>query len=924
MICEYKNDEVNLKTEGQSETFGDRDRTAMEEYLELVQRCGLTGPDALKYATEQKEKADERAERAVVRDKEREEREKEKEKEREERQREKEKEREERQKERQHELELERPRAERESLTEHSQTVSAKKPKLPAFVDGKDDLDAYLARFERTATTNGWAREEWATNLCALLTGRALNVYSRLSERDANDYDQLKEALLQRYGLTAEGYRRKLRESGPEPDESPAQYLERLTGYLRRWVNLADTDIQDLIIYEQFMNSCPKPLQTHLKERVDYDLKELGEQAGKFLEAHGRSLYSWAKRSGPSGDSSPPPHNRFLGSATALPAAIHEGCVFCGFPHPSEECRKTRDLTPAERRERVMRRGGCFWCLKPSSHRAADCRQSRPRCTVCNGRHHPLVCDRPPAVAAAAGSGSADGASAAHSVTVTAASRAATEQRQVVLMQTAQVAVSGLKGTRRVRVMCDSGSNTTFIRSDTAQLLGCRVLATEPLMVSTFGGGQAAHQVSSKVQVGLRTQSGSMLQVTAYEIPSICGPPPVISRDELQQYDHLRGLTLAEEASGALADGGEVEILIGQDFLQDIYDGEMRVGRSGPMAISSRFGWILCGRSSHSETRQPVMTNFVRTESVKATLDELWTLEGIGISSEGAGNDNLKKGQEVAALEQFNETCSRLPDGRYQNRWPWRPDTDQLPSNEAMALSRLKACERHLLKTGGLRQYDDAIQDYIDQGHAEEAPQVATGRVHVLPHHAVFKDGKIRVVFDAAAGHPNSLNDHILPGPNLIADLTGVLLRFRLRRIGVTADIEKAFLQLALHPDDRDVTRFLWRKNATDVQPTTYRMTRVVFGVSASPFMLQASVRRHLQQYEESDAPLVTRLRRDLYCDDLITSVDTPQEAENLSQRTTEIFRDAKMNMRRWTNSFQTETGNRRLLANKRQLNARC
>ena len=110
--------------------FGDRDRTAMEEYLELAQRCGLTGPDALKYATEQKEKADERAERAVVRDKEREER----------------------QKERQHELELERLRAERESLTEHSQTVSAKKPKLPAFVDGKDDLDAYLARFERTAT----------------------------------------------------------------------------------------------------------------------------------------------------------------------------------------------------------------------------------------------------------------------------------------------------------------------------------------------------------------------------------------------------------------------------------------------------------------------------------------------------------------------------------------------------------------------------------------------------------------------------------------------------------------------------------------------------------------------------------------------------------------------------------------------------
>ena len=54
-------------------------------------------------------------------------------------------------------------------------------------------------------------------NLCALLTGRALNVHSRLSERDANDYGKLKEAFLQRYGLMAEGYRRKLRESGLSP-----------------------------------------------------------------------------------------------------------------------------------------------------------------------------------------------------------------------------------------------------------------------------------------------------------------------------------------------------------------------------------------------------------------------------------------------------------------------------------------------------------------------------------------------------------------------------------------------------------------------------------------------------------------------------------------------------------------------------------
>lgn len=39
-------------------------------------------------------------------------------------------------------------------------------------------------------------------------------------------------------------------------------------------------------------------------------------------------------------------------------------------------------------------------------------------------------------------------------------------------------------------------------------------------------------------------------------------------------------------------------------------------------------------------------------------------------------------------------------------------------------------------------------------------------------------------------------------------DLTGILTRFRLKPYAVTTDIEKAFLQIELHNDDKDVTRF--------------------------------------------------------------------------------------------------------------------
>ena len=65
----------------------------------------------------------------------------------------------------------------------------AKAPKLPSFVDGKDDLDAYLQRFERFAATAKWEKTGWASKLSALLSGRALEAYSRLSEDAAQDYD---------------------------------------------------------------------------------------------------------------------------------------------------------------------------------------------------------------------------------------------------------------------------------------------------------------------------------------------------------------------------------------------------------------------------------------------------------------------------------------------------------------------------------------------------------------------------------------------------------------------------------------------------------------------------------------------------------------------------------------------------------------
>ena len=55
-----------------------------------------------------------------------------------------------------------------------------------------------------------------------------------------------------------------------------------------------------------------------------------------------------------------------------------------------------------------------------------------------------------------------------------------------------------------------------------------------------------------------------------------------------------------------------------------------------------------------------------------------------------------------------------------------------------------------------------------------------------------------------------SLNDALEKGPNLLPLLRGILLCFRVGKVGVKGDLEKPFLQLSLCEEDRNVCCFLW------------------------------------------------------------------------------------------------------------------
>ena len=97
----------------------------------------------------------------------------------------------------------------------------------------------------------------WTIKLSALLSGRAMDVYTRMSNENANDYDKLKNALLTTYNFTEDGYRQRFRDVKPETDETPEQFVVRLKNYLPKWLEVSGSSLGnldalvDLILIEQ-------------------------------------------------------------------------------------------------------------------------------------------------------------------------------------------------------------------------------------------------------------------------------------------------------------------------------------------------------------------------------------------------------------------------------------------------------------------------------------------------------------------------------------------------------------------------------------------------------------------------------------------------------------------------------------------------
>uniref|UniRef100_A0A6B0VEV3 Putative reverse transcriptase n=1 Tax=Ixodes ricinus TaxID=34613 RepID=A0A6B0VEV3_IXORI len=485
----------------------------------------------------------------------------------------------------------------------HGAVLTSPQRWMAAFDEKKDDLDAYLLRFERLALGQLWPRDQWATMLALCLKGEALSVISRLTPLESVDYEGVKKALMRRFRLTAEGFREKFRNAKPESGETGAQFAARLASLFDRWVELAETNkeydtLRNLVLTEQFIKGCSPKLAIFIKERGSKALGDMADLADRFLEAQG---------------------------AQSLGFKVEE-------KEPNPDAPRDVNKKPAGEGRPPLR---CFLCNR-MGHRAADCREKGPKTPSC------WRCGRTGHTANSCQEGSQDGprGRSQASCCVTAENAQMTDglvQNGYVNLKNGErlpivnsIIVAGTKhltdgvpvqtgkvGKRVVTILRDTGCNTVVVRRS--------LIADEDLT----GTSKAVYLVDGTVRVLPEARLSMRTPFFSGEVTALCMKSPL--------YDVILG-----NIPGALAAGEpdlEWDVQAADDRITTEADRKNEVESTMSAAVKTR----LQKKSSKTAGSTPLKVPEIQKETV--TPEALWAEQRAdeGLRScflnEGKGND---------------------------------------------------------------------------------------------------------------------------------------------------------------------------------------------------------------------------------------------------------------------------------------------
>ena len=839
----------------------------------------------------------------------------------------------------------------------------------PVFNGNVLDYPAFIQAFEAIIENKVDSNKDRLFFLNKYTTGKANEAVKGFVTLNTDDgYSQAKALLAERFGNpynVAERYKSQLRQ-WPKVQDGDSAGIQDLSDFLIRCkevmksvryldeLNSTETLIQVSAKLPSYsgVKWCRHARDIRAKKKNTVTFSDLVEFVKEEAELATDPVFSpnnlrrernkESNREGPSMQfksrmKRPPSANSLLtstgGDAGKKSVRSSARCLLCQRNHSLEECLEYMKLSVQERVAFLRSKGACFGCLE-KGHLSKSC-EARLKCKKC-AKFHPTSLHEdsknkkePPK------EGDADNESTVQAVSNCASTSDVTVVNSMILpvwlhhKDRPQTEVL-------VYALLDNASDTTFIKTSTLKDLGVEGPELRLKLYTMHGKAEIPVQKVDGLVVERFDKKVQIELPKSYSRDSIPSRRNQIPRSETaSMWPHLQRI---ENKIPPYQEQLEVGILIGCNCPRAIKPREVITGKGDdPYAIRTLLGWGIIGPvtpvkellndvkneeiTCHRIITQEIGENerfdnkFVINTRTKEVINPYQVKEMFEIDfSERNSGDQALSQDDRKFLARVNEGIRHREDGHYEMPLPLKDPNTELPNNREMALHRLKPLKRRFASDAKYRKdYVTFMNTVIQSGYAELVPQVKVQEekkaVWYIPHHGVYhpkKPDKIRVVFDCSAQFQGqSLNKHLLQGPDLTNNLTGVLCRFRQEVVAVMCDIEAMFYQVKVPEECRDLLRFLWWEDGdTSREPKEYRMTVHLFGAASSPGCSNFALKTTADDNEEKVGSAAAEfLRRDFYVDDGLKSVPTVEKAVELVRSVKEMCKRGGFNLHKFVSN---------------------
>jgi hypothetical protein len=468
-----------------------------------------------------------------------------------------------------------------------------------------------------------------------------------------------------------------------------------------------------------------------------------------------------------------------------------------------------------------------------------------------------------------------------------------------VLLTTAVIKVRDNSGQlHKARALLDNGSQQNFIREDLCKKLGISLV---PHSTKIRGIGSVTNQTTQSAEIRFNSVDNSFTKTIH------CLVMPEITSNLPPQTLDLSNIIIPENIK--LADPGwyitsPIDLLLGSALFYDLLkDGKIKLNNNQTFVQNSCLGWLIGGPFSINLPCQ----NFIAchaTSDLERQVAQFWQIE------EFPDNKQLESQDICETL--FRETHERTPEGRFVVKLPFKNNPPSVGPTRPMAIKQFKRLETRFAANEQLHlEYDNFIKEYLQLKHMEivGSDELFTSAAYYLPHHPIIKQSslttKTRVVFNAsfkAGGDELSLNDNLFTGPNLQNDIFSLLLKCRVHKILLSADITKMFRQILVHPQDRDYLRIVYRDNP-NTSIKTYRLKTVTYGLNCAPFLAMRCLHELAHQFANSKPRACDAITNAFYMDDLLIGVDSIEEATILRDDLINILAQGGFELCKWASN---------------------